>query len=561
MTIHASKEEVVLSNITIDGLLLKKMIIEGTNALEKSKSLVDSLNVFPVPDGDTGTNMSLTILAAAKEVDKLKSKKVGEIAKAAASGSLRGARGNSGVIVSQLFRGFAKSLEGKEIANLEDIADAFLKASETAYKAVMKPKEGTILTVARVIAEKANDMVLSTEDFDEFADGVMKTGQEILQKTTQMLPQLKEAGVVDAGGKGLLIFLEGAISGAHLEGGARLREASDEDKVISADFSQLSTEDIKFAYCTEFFINLEKADSLEAAEGKLKDYLEKIGDSIVVVGDEDIIKVHIHSNHPGKVLEKSMTFGYLSNMKIENMKLQHTSLIEATTEGGFSVDTASPKEVGIVAVAMGDGMANLFRELGADVVIEGGQTMNPSTNDFLDAIGKINAESIILLPNNKNVILAAAQAAELCGDKRVYTIPSKTMPQGLAAMINYVSVVPVGEMTENMKNAVKEVKTGQVTFAVRDTSLNGKTIKEGDILCMIEDDIDIVTNEIESGAFELLNKMITEDSQIVTIYYGADSSEENAQKLKDKLDAENYDIEVDVQNGGQQLYFYIFSVE
>lgn len=550
-----------MSNITIDGLLLKKMIIEGTNALEKNKSLVDSLNVFPVPDGDTGTNMSLTILAAAKEVDKFKSKKVSEVAKAAASGSLRGARGNSGVIVSQLFRGFAKSLEGKDTASIEDIADSFLKASETAYKAVMKPKEGTILTVARVIAEKANDMVLLTEDFDEFADGVMKAGQDILQKTTQMLPQLKEAGVVDAGGKGLLIFLEGAISGAHLEGGASLRETSGAEEVKTADFSQLSTEDIKFAYCTEFFINLEKADRLEAAERELKNYFEKIGDSIVVVGDEDIIKVHIHTNHPGKVLEKAMMFGFLSNMKIENMKLQHTSLLEDAPESSPAEAVASPKEVGIVAAAMGEGMANLFRELGADVVIEGGQTMNPSTDDFLNAINKIQAENIILLPNNKNVILAAAQAAELCGGKKVFTIPSKTIPQGLAAMINYVSVVPVDEMTENMKNAVKEVKTGQVTFAVRDTSINGKTIKKGDILCMIEDDIDIVANDVESGAFELLSKMITEDSQIVTIYYGADASEESAQKLKEKLEQENADIEVDVQNGGQPLYFYIFSVE
>lgn len=548
-----------MSSMTIDGIMLKKMIIEGANALEEQKSLVDSLNVFPVPDGDTGTNMSLTILAAAKEIGKLNSAKACEIAKAAAGGSLRGARGNSGVIVSQLFRGFAKSLEGKDSINCEDIADAFLKASETAYKAVMKPKEGTILTVAKVIAEKANDMVLFTEDFDEFADGVMNAGADILQKTTNMLPQLKEAGVVDAGGKGLLIFLNGALRGVRLDGEASLKEITDVKEVKAADFTQLSTENILFAYCTEYFINIENAERLDSAEGELKDYLVKVGDSIVVVGDDDIIKVHVHTNHPGNILEKAMTYGFLSNLKIENMKLQHTSLIESSQEE--VKPAAPPKEVGIVAVAMGSGMVSLFKELGADVVIEGGQTMNPSTDDFLDAIKKINAENIILLPNNKNVILAAAQAAELCTEKKVHTIPSKTMPQGLAAMINYVSVIPVEEMTENMKQAVLEVKTGQVTFAVRDTSLNGKSITEGDILGIIEDNIEIVSNDLNAGAFELLDRMTDDNSEIVTIYYGADVNEENASAIKDKLIEKHPDIEVELQNGGQPLYYYIFSVE
>jgi len=544
-----------LSDITIDGTLLKKMITEGANSLEENKSLVDSLNVFPVPDGDTGTNMSLTTLAAAREACKIDTNKACDVAKAAASGSLRGARGNSGVIASQLFRGFAKSLEGKDTINCRDIADALTKASETAYKAVMKPKEGTILTVAKVIAEKACDMVHSTEDFNEFACGVMEAGNDILKKTTNMLPQLKEAGVVDAGGKGLLIFLDGAVRGAYLQGEANIIASFGKQAEKTADFSNLSADDIKFAYCTEFFINLVSAGQLEQAEGDLKAYLENNGDSIVVVGDDDIIKVHIHTNRPGAILEKAMEFGYLSSMKIENMKLQHTSLLGEQ-------DFAPPKEVGIVAAAIGRGMTNLFKELGADAVVEGGQSMNPSTNDFLEAINEINAKNIIVLPNNKNVILAASQAAELAEGKNVCPISSRTMPEGLAAMLNYVSVLPAAEIISNMKTAINTVKTGEITSAVRSAAIDGKKIKKGDIICMMGGKIEIVTKNLEAGALELFTKM-TEDgaSEIVTVYYGADVTENDAMRLKDKLTAKNPDIEIEIYNGGQPLYYYILSAE
>jgi DAK2 domain fusion protein YloV len=419
----------------------------------------------------------------------------------------------------------------------------------------------------------------------------MKAGQEILLKTTQMLPQLKEAGVVDAGGKGLLIFLEAAAQGVYKTGEVSLREISagrspDGQAVTTADFARLATSDIKFAYCTEFFINLNAPEALEKSEHGLKLFLDNIGDSIVVVGDDDIIKVHVHTNHPGDVLEKAMTYGFLSNLKIENMKLQHTNLIEgdafktvaasvvspdtapvgspfssAYSDADAPVKAEPPKEAGIVAVAMGEGMAKLFKDLGADAVIEGGQTMNPSTEDFLDAIGKLTAKSIILLPNNKNVILAAQQAAKLYKEKTVYTIPSRTMPEGFAAMINYLSVLPVEEMTQNMTEAVNEVKTGQITLAVRDTVLNGKTIKQGDILCMESDDIKIVSEDMEDGAVELLEGMTTEGSEMVTIYYGADVTEDDAARIKNRLIAQKPEVEVELHNGGQPLYHYIFSVE
>jgi len=549
-----------LSHLAIDGKLLRKMIIGGANALEENKAIIDALNVFPVPDGDTGTNMSLTVIAAARQAAELDTNRACEVARAAASGSLRGARGNSGVIVSQLFRGFAKSVEGLDTISASDIADAFTKAVETAYKAVMKPKEGTILTVAKVIADKANDMVIITNDFDDIATGVMDAGYDMLKKTTNMLPQLKEAGVVDAGGKGLLIFLDGAIT-AKAQGEVGLREATPVKNAAegggAADFSQLNTDDIVFAYCTEFFINIENTTNLDDSEGRLKAYLESVGDSIVVAGDDNIIKVHIHTNHPGGVLEEAMKYGFLSNLKIENMKLQHTSLI------GEITPVAPKKDVGIIAVAMGGGMVNLFKELGADTVITGGQTMNPAAADFLEAIDKINADNIIILPNNKNVILAAAQAAKMADkSKTVFTVPSKSMPEGLSAMLSYVSGVPAEKMSDNMNAAITQVITGEVTFAVRNTTIGGRKIKKGDYLFMAQGKIETVGTNLDGGALELLNKMTRDiDAQIVTIYYGESVTEADAVKLKDRFLEQNPDVEVDLQNGEQPLYYYIFSAE
>lgn len=544
-----------MSFITIDGYMLKKFIISGANKLEANKDLVDALNVFPVPDGDTGTNMSLTVLAAALEVSKTNTPNIYDVAKAASSGSLRGARGNSGVILSQLFRGFAKGLHGKEVATVSDLAEAFSKASETAYIAVMKPKEGTILTVAQALCDKAFEVSCDTDDFSVFITEVLKHGNKVLNLTTNMLPQLKQAGVVDAGGKGLMCILEGAYESMSSEGEAVISTSSEKSEHLQPAFALTEPLDIKFAYCTEFFINGTGGTSTEDA---LKDYLQSVGDSIVVVSDDNLIKVHVHTNNPGKVLERSLKIGTLDNIKIENMRTQHTNKIS------FSeiTEDAELKDIGFVAVSMGSGINDLFLKLGADIVIEGGQTMNPSTEDILDAIEKTAAKNVFVLPNNKNIILAAEQAAKLAKSKNVYVVPSKTVAQGIAVLINHIPDSPE-TVFENASEAISGIVTGQITYAVRDTVFNDREIKEGNILCMVEGDIQIVSDDLFAASRQLVDKLISEnpDHSVLSIYYGEDVTEEQALELEAYI-TDNYDDhEAQVHFGNQPLYYYIISIE
>lgn len=543
--------------INIDGNLFKKMIIGGSNELSKNKQLIDSLNVFPVPDGDTGTNMSLTVLAAAREVEKLNTPNIYDVSKVAATGALRGARGNSGVILSQLFRGFSRGFEGKSLANVDDFANALKKSQEMAYKAVMKPKEGTILTVARALSEKASEMAYDTDDIEVFFTEIIKYGKEVLELTTEMLPELKQASVVDAGGKGLICILEGAFNAMLSKEDITIDAFSKESKTENSSFGNINTEDIKFAYCTEFFINVKEVT--DAIEDNLKNYLQSVGDSIVLVGDTDIIKIHVHTNHPGSVLEKCLKVGTLSNLKIENMKEQHSSIINFVEEKA-KINTPQ-KEIGFVVVSMGEGLSGTFKSLGADMVIEGGQSMNPSTDDILLAIEKVNAKSVIVLPNNKNIILAAQQAEKLCKDKKVIVIPSKSIPQGISALIQFLPQSEIDENIESMTNGIRSVKTGQVTYAVRNTVVNHKEIKEGNILCMLEGDIKHVAEELQAGSKELLLSMIEEGNEFLTIYYGKDATLEQANELSDFILEKYPECEVEVQKGDQPLYYYIFSAE
>lgn len=549
--------------INIDGNLFKKMIIGGSNELSKNKQLIDSLNVFPVPDGDTGTNMSLTVLAAAREVDKLNTPNIYDIAKVAATGALRGARGNSGVILSQLFRGFARGFEGKSLASVEDFANAFKKSQEMAYKAVMKPKEGTILTVARALSDKAAEMAYDTDDIEILLREVIKHGKEVLELTTDMLPELKQASVVDAGGKGLICILEGGFNAMLSNEDVKINTYSKESKTENSSFGNINTEDIKFAYCTEFFINVNEVT--EAIEDNLKNYLESVGDSIVLVGDTNIIKIHVHTNHPGSVLEKCLKMGTLSNLKIENMKEQHSSLINFVEEKETvenKIDENTPqKDFGFVAVSMGEGLSETFKSLGTDIVIEGGQSMNPSTDDILLAVEKVNAKNVIILPNNKNIILAAKQASELCKDKKVIVLPSKSIPQGINALIHFLPQCELEENIESMTDGIKSVKTGQVTYAVRNTVVNDKEIKEGNILCMLEGDIEHVSEDLQEGAKLLIASMLETGSEFITIYYGKDASLEQANELYDFISEKYADCEVEVHKGDQPLYYYLFSAE
>jgi len=547
----------------IDGNLLKRIIIAGANELDRRKREIDDLNVFPVPDGDTGTNMSLTVLTAAREVEKLSTPNISEVAKAASSGSLRGARGNSGVILSQLFRGFAKGLEGKGVANAEDIADALISAARTAYKAVMKPKEGTILTVARVMSECAGEEALYTEDLEEVITKALQKGDETLKLTTDMLPQLKQAGVVDAGGMGLLVFLKGGI--ASLYDKSEIKVVG--EWVTGTAPSAIFDADIKFGYCTEFFINLKDKrieSEIEELENSVKKYLDTQGDSIVVVGDEDVIKVHVHTNHPGTVLEWALKQGNLNSIKIENMKLQHTSLINFTkkTNGDRMVNSKREwKEYGFAAVLSGAGFEELFRELGAAEIIKGGQTMNPSTEDILACIEKVQADNIVILPNNKNIILAAEQAAKMCKDRNVIVVPSVNIPQGITALLNFIPDKSPEVNRGLMEEAMSQVKTGQLTYAVRDTVVNGREIAEGDIIGVREDEIVHSGKDVQEGAKNLADKLMEEGGDIITLYYGKDVSEEDAAKVQAYL-AEKYpQVEVELQSGGQPLYYYIISVE
>ena len=538
---------------TIDGILLRKMIIAGSNALERNKHMLDALNVFPVPDGDTGTNMSMTLLVAAREVEKIDTPNAAEVMKAMSGGSLRGARGNSGVIVSQLVRGFARGVEGQGTITAEVMGRAFTCAANTAYKAVMKPKEGTILTVARGIAKKWEECAQDLDDISLIFADVMRYANVILDRTTTMLPELKQAGVVDAGGKGLLVFLEAAAKAVHQPQEAVLKSGAGGEAVqISPAAASLA--EIKFGYCTEFFINLNKSVEFDEVENDLKKYLDGVGDSVVVVGDEDIVKVHVHTNHPGAVLEYAIRQGSLDNIKIDNMRAQHNSLINFNEE-------ASRKRVGFVAVAAGSGMAKVMSALGVDQVIEGGQSMNPSTEDILAAIEKANADEVFVLPNNKNIILAVQQAQELTTDTKVHLIPTKTIPQGITALVSYMPDISPDENEATMRDVITGVKTGQITYAVRDTVIDSREINSGDVLCMLESKIVHVANDIQSGAKHLFELMMADGGEIVSIYYGEDVKADEADELAEFVTKTWPDCDLGMQYGAQPLYHYILSVE
>nr|WP_305145083.1 DAK2 domain-containing protein [Anaerotignum propionicum] len=554
----------------LNGLRLSRLIIAGANELTANKQLVDAMNVFPVPDGDTGTNMSLTVLAAARESEKSNSLRVDEVSKLAAGGALRGARGNSGVITSQLFRGFSKGLEGLEEACVTDLALALDKGVLTAYKAVMKPKEGTILTVARACAEAGAKLALETDDIEVFLKGIIAYGHEVLAKTPEMLPVLKQAGVVDAGGRGLLYILEGALKHINDEGPVSIAEPTKSEAVDFGALASIDNVDITFGYCTEFFINIHQAD--DATVQKLKTYLGTIGDSIVCVNDDEVIKIHVHTDHPGLALEKALSIGSLSGLKIENMREQHTNHIDFNTNMSTPVQAAEnkqndkkvdlpKKDIGFVSISAGAGLSEIFRNLGVDMIIEGGQTMNPSTEDILNAVDKINAENIIILPNNKNIILAAEQAVDLCEDKKLFVVPTRSVPEGISAMFCNAEGLGAQEITEAMKEAIQAVSTVSVTYAVRDTNFGDKEIAEGDILGMLNDEIVVVAKEVAEGTKEVLKQTITDENEMVSIYYGADVTAEDAQEIADFITESYPDCEVEIQSGAQPLYFYIISVE
>ncbi|MDD5969082.1 MAG: DAK2 domain-containing protein [Anaerostipes sp.] len=547
----------------INASILQKMFLGGAKRIEANKEYINELNVFPVPDGDTGTNMSLTIMAAAKEVGTLEEPTMKELAKAISGGSLRGARGNSGVILSQLFRGFTRAIADEEELTPEKLSEGFDHAVQTAYKAVMKPKEGTILTVARVTAEKAQEAAQETDDIDTFCQRVLEAAEEILAKTQDMLPVLKEAGVVDSGGQGLVEVLKGAYDafiGKEIDVEIPVVKKAASAAAQSSG-GEISTADIKFGYCTEFIILLEKKFG-EKEEKELKGFLTSIGDSIVVVADDEIVKVHVHTNHPGQAFEKALEYGSMTNMKVDNMRLEHEEkLIKDASKIAQQQQEEERKDTGFIAVSVGEGMNEIFKGLGVDYLIEGGQTMNPSTEDMLNAIDQVNADHIFILPNNKNIILAAEQARDLVEDKEIIVIPTKTVPQGIAAVIAYVPEVEASENEEGMTAAIEDVKTGQVTYAVRDTSIDGKEIKINDIMGIDDDGIQAVGSDVEKTTIELLQTMVDEDSELISVYYGQDVKEEEAEGLVEALEEEFPDCDVELQEGGQPIYYYVLSVE
>lgn len=557
---------------SIDGKTLQTMFLAGAKNLEAKKEWINELNVFPVPDGDTGTNMTLTIMSAAKEVSGIDNPTMETLAKAISSGSLRGARGNSGVILSQLFRGFTKEIKAFETIDAVVLANACERAVETAYKAVMKPKEGTILTVAKGMAEKAKEVVLETDDLEYMIDEIIKHGDYVLSQTPEMLPVLKQAGVVDSGGQGLMQVIKGAydafmgkeIDLSTIEGAPAKAAATDEVP---------ETYDIKYGYCTEFIIMLEKEYNMEK-EHEFKAYLESIGDSIVVVSDDDIVKVHVHTNDPGLAIQKALTFGSLTKMKIDNMREEHQEKLIKDAEKLAAEQKAEEtkmaeakkadeprKPVGFIAVSIGEGMNEILSGLGVDEIIEGGQTMNPSTEDVLNAIDKVNADTIFVLPNNKNIILAAEQARNLTEDKEIIVIPSKTVPQGITAIINYVQDTDSKTNAEKMIEEMSKVKTGSVTYAVRDTVIDDKEIKENDIMGIGDNGIISVGTDLFKTTVDMVSNLVDDDSEIISIYYGADVDEEAANELSEKIESLYPDVEVDLNCGGQPIYYYIISVE
>ncbi len=549
----------------IDGKTLQKMFLAGAKNLEAKKEWINELNVFPVPDGDTGTNMILTIMSAAKEVSAIANPTMENLAKAVSSGSLRGARGNSGVILSQLFRGFTKEIREFETIDAVVLANACERAVETAYKAVMKPKEGTILTVAKGMAEKANEIVLETDDLEYMIAEIIKEGDYVLSQTPEMLPVLKQAGVVDSGGQGLMQVIKGAFDaflGKELD--LTISDVKSTGTVVRTE--PAADVDIKFGYCTEFIIMLEKEYNMEK-EHEFKGYLESIGDSIVVVSDDDIVKVHVHTNDPGLAIQKALTYGSLTKMKIDNMREEHQEkLIKdaeklAEQQKQQELKQAPRKEAGFITVSIGEGMNEIFKGLGVDRIIEGGQTMNPSTEDVLNAIAQVNADTIYVLPNNKNIILAAEQAKKLTKDKNIVVIPSKTVPQGITAIINYMPERSVEENTARMTEEMGKVKTGQITYAVRDTIIDEKEIKQNDIMGIGDSGIISVGTDLFKTTVDMVSNLIDDDTEIISIYYGQKVTENDAAAIADKIEELYPDVDVEVNMGGQPIYYYIISVE
>ncbi len=559
---------------TIDANMLRSMFLAGAKNLEVNKDWINDLNVFPVPDGDTGTNMTLTILSAVKEVQKLEQVTMENLAKAISSGSLRGARGNSGVILSQLFRGFSKEIRTVEVPGKAEIARAAQRATETAYKAVMKPKEGTILTVAKGMADRAAELAGSEMDMETFLREIIVRGDEVLAYTPELLPVLKQAGVVDSGGQGLMQVVKGALDGflgkeIVAPAGVQTEKKEPEEQHEMASSEDLG--DIKFGYCTEFIINLEKEYS-EADEQELKAYLESIGDSIVLVSDDDIVKIHVHTNHPGLAFEKGLTYGSLSRMKVDNMREEHEEKLireasriareEKEKQEAEAEKEAPRKPTGFIAVSIGEGLNEIFRGLNVDEIIEGGQTMNPSTEDMLTAIDRVNADTIFIFPNNKNIILAAQQASGLVKDKKVLVVPSRTIPQGITAIINFSPARSDEENLQTMTEEMETVKTGQVTYAVRNTTIDGKEIHEGDIMGIGDHSALLaVGSEVDAVARETLAAMMDEDAELISIYYGEDIGDDRAAQMQEAVETAYPDCDVEVHSGGQPIYYYVISVE
>lgn len=550
---------------TINVEMLKKMFLAGAQNIEAKKEFINELNVFPVPDGDTGTNMTLTIMSAAKEVTALESPDMQTLSKAISSGSLRGARGNSGVILSQLLRGFTKAIRDYQEIDVLVLASALEKARETAYKAVMKPKEGTILTVARGIADKALELAETTDDLDEFLPLVIEHAEEVLKKTPEMLPVLKEAGVVDSGGQGLLEVIKGAYDafiGKEIDYSTIESSAGVKMTKVTAE----AAADIKFGYCTEFIIMTEK-EFTEQDEHEFKGFLSSIGDSIVCVADDEIVKVHVHTNDPGLAIQKALTFGQLSRMKIDNMREEHQEKLIKDAEKLAKQQAEEEKEngprkpIGFIAVSIGEGMNEIFRELGADYIIEGGQTMNPSTEDMLRAVDSVNADHVFILPNNKNIILAANQAKALVKEKKIIVIPTSTVPQGITALINYMPEQDAAMNEATMLEEIKNVKTGQVTYAVRDTKIDDKEIHEGDIMGIGDKGILSVGNSIKETAKDMLSQLVDSGSELISLYYGADVDEADAEAFSAELEELYPEIDIDTQFGGQPIYYYVMAVE
>ena len=550
---------------SINSSMLAKMFLAGASNLDAKKEWINELNVFPVPDGDTGTNMTMTIMSAAREVSGLgENPEMKVLAKAISSGSLRGARGNSGVILSQLFRGFCKVVGEYDEIDVCVLSDAMQKAVETAYKAVMKPKEGTILTVAKGAADKALELANETDDLVYFCDEVIKHADYVLSQTPEMLPVLKQAGVVDSGGQGLMQVLKGAFDaliGKEVDYTIDVPAAGSSFVKISAE----TEAEIKFGYCTEFIIVLNKPMS-DREELEFKAFLESIGDSIVVVADDEVTKTHVHTNDPGLAIQRALTYGSLSKIKIDNMREEHEEklLKEAEQQALAAAEAKAEeprKEMGFVAVSIGEGMNEIFRGLGVDYIIEGGQTMNPSTEDMLTAIDNVNADHVFILPNNSNIIMAANQAAQIVEDKEIIVIPTKTVPQGITAVINYLPDVSVEENKDAMVEAISMVKTGQVTYAVRDTEIDGFEIRENDYMGIGDKSILAVGTDMNTVTIQMLEKMLDEDSEMVSIYFGSDSSEDDAAVIAEAIEEKYPDVDVEINDGGQPIYYYVISVE